>query len=168
MKIEIVKGDITTAKVDVIVNAANEQLQRGGGVCGAIFKASGHPNKLQEECNVRKPIETGKACLTGGYDLPCKFICHAVGPIYIDDKTSEPLLESTYKSALYYTDINGFKTVAFPLISAGIYGYPIDKAIDVAIITIKGYKSKNVKKVYIYCLDDDTYQRLEQRIQIYK
>lgn len=168
MNIEIVKGDITTAKVDVIVNAANEQLRAGGGVCGAIFRASGHIKELLEECNTKGPIKTGEACLTDGYDLPCKRICHAVGPIYVDDETSKPLLESAYKSALYCADINEYKSIAFPLISAGIYRYPLDKAIDVAISTIKSYDYKNVEKVYIYCLDDKIYQALEQKIKIYK
>ena len=127
MEISVLKGDITTAKVDVIVNAANKHLQAGGGVCGAIFRASGHIKELQEECNIHAPLKTGEACLTGGYDLPCKCICHTVGPIYVDDETSAPLLEKAYQSALYYADVNGFKSIAFPLISAGIYGYPLVK-----------------------------------------
>ena len=133
IKISVVKGDITTAKVDVIVNAANKQLQAGGGVCGAIFRASGHIKELQEECNIHAPLKTGEACLTSGYDLPCKFICHTVGPIYVNDETSAPLLKKAYQSALYYADVNGLRSIAFPLISAGIYGYPLEKAIDVAI-----------------------------------
>ena len=168
IKISVVKGDITTAKVDVIVNAANKQLQAGGGVCGAIFRASGHIKELQEECNIHAPLKTREACLTDGYDLPCKYICHAVGPIYVDDKTSEPLLESTYKSALYYTDVNGFKSIAFPLISAGIYGYPLDKAIDVAIKTINNYNYKNVEQVYIYCINDEICKAVEKTIKIYE
>jgi O-acetyl-ADP-ribose deacetylase (regulator of RNase III) len=141
-KINLVKGDITKQKVDVIVNAANKTLLGGGGVDGAIHQLSGP--KLLEECKKLGGCQTGKAKITKGYNLPAKFIIHTVGPIYGKENGKETeLLTDCYRNSLVLAKKHGVKTIAFPAISTGVYGYPKEEAAKIAIKTIKEFIVKN-------------------------
>ena len=137
--IEIKKISITELSTDAIVNAANEGLRAGGGVCGAIFRKAG-PEKLSVACSAIGGCKTGHAAITEGFDLPAKYIIHAVGPIWNGGKNGEPeLLYSAYKSSLNVAMDNGLHSIAFPLISAGIYGYPLRGAWEQAINACNGF-----------------------------
>lgn len=133
MPLTIIRQDITKLEVDAIVNAANTELQMGGGVCGAIFKAAG-PQKLQAACQALAPIQTGEAVMTPGFDLPASFIIHAAGPVYDKNnvRESERLLRSAYTRAMELALENKLERIAFPLISSGIYGYPKEEALRAA------------------------------------
>jgi len=132
MPLTIIRDDITKLDVDAIVNAANTELQAGGGVCGAIFSAAGH-DKLQKDCDKLAPIKFGEAAITKGYALKAKYIVHAAGPIYRDGKSDEEQqLYSCYKNSLDIAAKHKCESIAFPLISSGIYGYPKDEALTVA------------------------------------
>lgn len=158
MPLNIVRDDITNMKVDAIVNAANEQLLAGGGVCGAIFTKAGE-NCLQEECNNLSPCKVGNSVITKGYNLPAKYIIHAVGPIWNGGKNNEKqLLESAYSTALELAKKNNLESIAFPLISSGIYGYPKNEAINIAISTIEDFLKENEMEVYIVVFDKKAYE----------
>ena len=131
--VSIVKTSITLLQADAIVNAANSQLLQGGGVCGYIFRDAG-ADKMTQACNRIGYCNEGGAVITPGFDLPAKYVIHAVGPRYIDGKHGEPkLLYSAYKQSLILAKENRIHTIGFPLISAGIFGYPVEKAWKKAI-----------------------------------
>jgi O-acetyl-ADP-ribose deacetylase (regulator of RNase III) len=140
MPFTIVRQDITKMKVDAIVNAANTELAMGGGVCGAIFKAAG-ASRLQAACDKVAPIKTGEAAITPGFDLHAKYVIHAAGPVYRhwDAEQSEWLLRSAYTHSLRLAVENKCASIAFPLISSGIYGYPKEEALRVAVSAIRDF-----------------------------
>lgn len=143
MPFNIIRNDITKMRVDAIVNAANTALREGGGVCGAIFKAAG-ASKLKRACDQLAPIQTGEAVVTPGFDLPAKFIIHTAGPVYHDgNHQEEELLRASYLNSMKRAVENNCESIAFPLISSGIYGYPKAEALRVATEAIRDFLDCN-------------------------
>lgn len=154
-KIELVRGDITRIDVDAIVNAANTSLLGGGGVDGAIHRAAGP--ELLAECRGLGGCPTGSARITKGYRLPARFVIHAVGPVYRDGQSGEPeLLAGCYRTALNLAVDNGCTSIAFPAISCGVYGYPMDQAARIALReTINFLSSHDQITQVVFVLFDD-------------
>ena len=162
MRLEAVQGDITTQAVDAVVNAANTTLLGGGGVDGAIHRAAGP--ELLEACRALGGCPTGEAKATPGFRLPARWVIHTVGPVWRGGSSDEPeLLASCYRRSLEVADEVGARTVAFPAISTGIYGYPPEEAASVAVDTIRSV-STSVELVMLVAFDSRTLDLYEQHL----
>ena len=158
-KTELVLGDITGQKVDAVVNAANTTLLGGGGVDGAIHRTAGP--ELLEECRKLGGCPTGEARITKGYRLPAKYVVHTVGPVWGGRRSGEEgLLRGCYEMSLKLAEENGVKTIAFPSISTGAYGFPIDRAAPIAVGTVlEGLKRRKcIEKVIFVCFSHGDYE----------
>ena len=163
MPFEIIRHDITNVKVDAIVNAANTALQMGGGVCGAIFRAAG-AQQLQQACDQIGSCQSGDAVITPAFQLQAKHIIHTVGPIWKGgNDTEEQLLASCYRNSLQLALVNGCESIAFPLISAGIYGYPKREALMVATNEIQAFLKQHDMHIILVVFEKEAVQLSNER-----
>ena len=162
-KVKIIQGDITKLAVDAIVNAANSSLLGGGGVDGAIHRAAGP--ELLHECRLLGGCKTGQAKITKGYNLPAKYIIHTVGPVYNGGAHGvAELLYSCYRNSLELAMKNGVKSIAFPCISTGIFGYPFDDACKIALRAIDDFlrQDDSISEVLLVCFGEADYKRYHE------
>ncbi|KIS03873.1 O-acetyl-ADP-ribose deacetylase [Paucilactobacillus wasatchensis] len=165
--IKIIQGDITKITVDAIVNASNTTLLGGGGVDGAIHRAAGP--QLLAECRKLNGCPTGEAKITGGYNLPAKYVIHTPGPIWRGGDHSEvQLLQNSYRNSLQLAAENNCTTVAFPSISTGVYHFPLDQAAQIAVTTIKRFlqQPSSIQTVTMVCFDKLTYKSVSEAVKI--
>lgn len=155
VRIKVIEGDITRLEVDAIVNAANSSLLGGGGVDGAIHRAAGPA--LLEFCRRLNGCPTGEARITPGFELPAKYVIHTVGPVYQDGQHDEPaLLAACYRNSLALAQENNCRSIAFPAISCGVYGYPIDAAARIATTSLRSFAAGHdlPEQIILCCFGD--------------
>jgi O-acetyl-ADP-ribose deacetylase (regulator of RNase III) len=158
LKLKVLQGDITKQKVDAVVNAANERLLGGGGVDGAIHRAAGP--ELLAECRTLGGCPTGQARITNGYKLPARYVIHTVGPVWHGGgRNEDELLASCYRNCFALLEEYGLRSIAFPAISTGAYGFPLDRAAAIAVGEMKRFLEPNpdVERVLMVCFGDDAY-----------
>ena len=163
----VLEGDITRQQIDAIVNAANTSLLGGGGVDGAIHRAAG-PELLQE-CRTLGGCPTGQAKITGGYRLSAKYIIHTVGPVWQDGRHGEEdLLAQCYRNCFRLLEEHGLRSIAFPAISCGAYGFPIDRAAAIALAEIQRFleTNKNVENVLVVCYTHEVYEAYQAQLHL--
>jgi O-acetyl-ADP-ribose deacetylase (regulator of RNase III) len=165
-RVEVVRGDITKFEVDAIVNAANRSLLGGGGVDGAIHRAAG--KELLAECRELQGCKIGQAKITRGYLLPAKYVIHTVGPVYRDGKHGEPAdLYGCYSSSLKLATENGVKTIAFPCIGTGVFGYPFRQASSIALRAIADFLKGDeaIAKIWLVCFGERDFREYSELTQ---
>jgi O-acetyl-ADP-ribose deacetylase (regulator of RNase III) len=167
VSIECVKGDIASQPdITAIVNAANAQLRRGGGVAGAIHRAAGP--ELEKECIPLGPIKPGEAVISGGHNLPNDFVIHCLGPVYGNDKPEDKRLSDCYRNAIELAEKHHIESIAFPAISTGVFGYPIEDATTVALSTIHSLLPdlKHLKTIRFVLFSQNDYEVYESKIKL--
>ncbi|ADR23089.1 Appr-1-p processing protein [Marivirga tractuosa] len=169
VKIEAIKGDITKQDdIEAIVNAANAQLQMGGGVAGAIHAAAG--KELAEETKSLAPVRVGEAVVSGGHNLPNKYIIHTLGPVYGFNQPEEEFLANCYKNSLLVAEETNIKSIAFPAISTGAFGYPFEAATEIALSTVRDFakEAKSIQLIRFVLFSEKDFQHYHDRLNSIK